>query len=335
MVGVQEVAAWPPEYQSVRPGGDAPHAGLALPIVVDGELSAVLMVSRVGIDRQYTALELGIADLLSAQVAIALRNADLHARVAESAVRDPLTGLLNRRYFDEAVESAYAAAVREKQPLSLIVLDLDRFSDVNNQYGHALGDSVLRRVARAIKGAVREADIVVRYGGEEFVVIAPSTSDDGAVLAAERIRTAVATATREPVDGQCRAADDLGRGRMPRGRSRRPQPVPGRRFGAAGGEAGGTGPGHADLGSVPGGSDRSRTRPTTRSRQPGVEGRRNDRFEVDRRPGVDTMRRRRRDPLLRAAVVDCWSTSRRTRVHRAARAAPRRASRRWCGTARA
>ena len=202
VVGVQEVNAWPPEFQAIRPGGDAPHAGLAVPIIVDDELSAVLMVSRIGIDRQFSALELGIADLLSTQVAIALRNADLHARVAESAVRDPLTGLLNRRYFDEAVESAFAAALREKQPLSLIVLDLDRFSDVNNQYGHALGDSVLRRVARAIKGAIREADVVVRYGGEEFVVIAPSTSDDGAVQAAERIRSAVAAATREPVDGQ-------------------------------------------------------------------------------------------------------------------------------------
>lgn len=201
VVDVQDAAAWPPAFRVTRPGGDTPHAGLALPIIVDDELSAVLMVSRVGADRQYSALELGIADLLSTQVAIALRNADLHARVAESAVRDPLTGLLNRRYFDEAVESAYAAAVREKQPLSLIVLDLDRFSDVNNQYGHALGDSVLRRVARAIKGAVRDADVVVRYGGEEFVVIAPFTSDEGAVMAAERIRAAVATATREPVDG--------------------------------------------------------------------------------------------------------------------------------------
>ena len=152
VVGVQEVEAWPPEYRADRPGGDMPHAGLALPIIVDGEMSAVLLVSRAGVERRFSELELGIADLLSAQVAIALRNADLHARVAESAVRDPLTGLLNRRYFDEAVESAYAAAVREKQPLSLIVLDLDRFSDVNNQYGHALGDSVLRRVARAIKG---------------------------------------------------------------------------------------------------------------------------------------------------------------------------------------
>ena len=95
----------------------------------------------------YSELERGIADLLTAQVAIALQNADLHARVADSALRDPLTGLLNRRFFDEAVETAHANARRAGTELSLIVLDLDRFSAVNNEYGHAVGDAVLRRVA--------------------------------------------------------------------------------------------------------------------------------------------------------------------------------------------
>jgi len=202
VVGTQTVEMWPADFRAMRPGGDAPHAGMAVPIVVDGTLTGVLGVTRVGAERTFTDLELGIADLLSAQVAIALRNADLHARVAESAMRDPLTGLLNRRYFDEAVESAHASAVRNGTPLSLIVLDLDRFSDVNNEHGHALGDAVLRRVARAIKSAVRDGDIVVRYGGEEFVVIASATSEEGAVEAAERIRAAVAAATAEPVDGQ-------------------------------------------------------------------------------------------------------------------------------------
>ena len=175
---------------------------MALPIEVGGVVAAVLLVTRVGAGRAYSDLEHGIADLLSAQVAIALQNADLHARVAESAVRDPLTGLLNRRFFDEAVEAAYAHARRTGTELSLIVLDLDRFSSVNNEYGHAVGDAVLRRVARAIKSAVRDGDIVVRYGGEEFVVIAPATDGDGGVEAAERIRDAVAESGSELVDGR-------------------------------------------------------------------------------------------------------------------------------------
>jgi diguanylate cyclase (GGDEF)-like protein len=200
--GLQEVAVWPREYLADRPGGETPHAAMALPIVVDDEVAAVLFVTRVGAERAYSELERGIADLLSAQVAIALKNADLHALVAESALRDPLTGLLNRRFFDEAVEAAYTNARRSGVELSLIVLDLDRFSAVNNEYGHAVGDAVLRRIARAIKSAVRDGDVVVRYGGEEFVVIAPATDGDGAVEAAERIREAVANGGAEPVDGR-------------------------------------------------------------------------------------------------------------------------------------
>ena len=184
-----------------RPEGAA-HSAMALPIVVADVTEAVLLVSREDAARGYSEVERRIADLLTAQIAIALQNADLHARVAETAVRDPLTGLLNRRFFDEAVETAHANARRSGADLSLIVLDLDRFSAVNNDYGHAVGDAVLKRVASAIRSAVRDGDVVVRYGGEEFVVIAPATDGDGAVLAAERIRAAVAATATELADGR-------------------------------------------------------------------------------------------------------------------------------------
>jgi diguanylate cyclase (GGDEF)-like protein len=202
IIGVHDVASWPEEYLAGRPGGTTPHAAMALPIEVGNDVAAVLLISRVGAERTFTDLDRGIADLLTAQIAIALQNADLHARVAESALRDPLTGLLNRRFFDEAVETAHANARRAGSELSLIVLDLDRFSAVNNEYGHAVGDAVLRRVAKAIRSATREGDVLVRYGGEEFVVIAPATSGEGAVAAAERIRAAVAASGTELVDGR-------------------------------------------------------------------------------------------------------------------------------------
>jgi diguanylate cyclase (GGDEF)-like protein len=202
MAGTNEASSWPAEHRAERPGGEASHAAMALPILVDDRTAAVLLVSRIGAERTFSELERGIADLLVAQVAIALHNADLHARVAESALRDPLTGLLNRRYFDEAIETAYAAARRSASPLSLIVLDLDHFSAVNNEHGHSVGDAVLRRVARSIKNAVRDGDVVVRYGGEEFVVITPGTDDEGAVEIAERIRDAVSRSGRELVDGR-------------------------------------------------------------------------------------------------------------------------------------
>lgn len=175
-------------------GGDD-RTVLALPIRIGDAVAAVLIASRPASAPGFGAVDRRIADLLVTQVAIALGNAARHATVSDAAVRDPLTGLLNRRYFDEAVETAFAAARRNGSPLSLIVLDLDRFSAVNNEHGHATGDAVLRRVARAIAGAVRVGDTVARYGGEEFVVIAPDTSADAAVAVAERVRDAVAAST--------------------------------------------------------------------------------------------------------------------------------------------
>ncbi len=175
--------------------------GVGLPVRLEDMMSAVLTASRTRLDRPFNELDLRIADLLVTQVELALHNADLHARVQEAAVRDPLTGLVNRRYFDEAVETAFANSVRSGIALSLVVLDLDRFSEVNNLYGHPVGDTVLRRVARAMLAVVRSGDILARYGGEEFVIIAPGTGRDDAITLAERVRAAVAGEAGRPVDG--------------------------------------------------------------------------------------------------------------------------------------
>ena len=172
--------------------GRAARHAVALPIHIDDEVTAVLTATRPASGLSFADMELRTADLLVTQVAVALHNAQRHAMVSDAAVRDPLTGLLNRRYFDEAVESAFATARRSGAPLSLIVLDLDRFSMVNNEHGHSVGDAVLRRVARSMTAAVRVGDTVARYGGEEFVVIAPGSSAEEAVAVAERVRTAVA-----------------------------------------------------------------------------------------------------------------------------------------------
>lgn len=165
---------------------------MAMPIVIDGTVAAVLVAERPVGAAPFGELERRIADLLATQVAVALRNADRHATMRDAAVRDPLTGLLNRRYFDEAVEAALANARRSDAALSLIMLDLDHFSAVNNEHGHAAGDAVLRAVARAMAGAVRVGDTVARFGGEEFVVIAPGTETAEALLIAERMRAAIA-----------------------------------------------------------------------------------------------------------------------------------------------
>ena len=107
------------------------------------------------------------------------------------ATRDPLTGCINRRTFFEMFEKQWTASQRYQRPLTCFMVDIDHFKSVNDNHGHSVGDEVLRRVAGAIQGTAREADIVCRYGGEEFCILLPETDTDEACLAAERIRCAV------------------------------------------------------------------------------------------------------------------------------------------------
>ena len=134
-------------------------------------------------------------DQLAAQLDLARRlNAELeqaNGQLAEMAATDALTGLKNRRHFDEALEAACARAVRLGEPLALILADVDDFKKYNDTHGHPAGDEVLRLVAAAFRRAGRGYETVARFGGEEFAVILPRTGAAGAVIAAERLRAAV------------------------------------------------------------------------------------------------------------------------------------------------
>jgi len=105
----------------------------------------------------------------------------------EQSVTDGLTGLKNRRFFDERLPEEFRRAQRYSDPVSLMMIDLDHFKEVNDRYGHQMGDVVLRDAAAAIKASVRDPDICSRYGGEEFAVILPKTHLGGALTVAERV----------------------------------------------------------------------------------------------------------------------------------------------------
>ncbi|HMA98085.1 MAG TPA: GGDEF domain-containing protein [Wenzhouxiangella sp.] len=105
---------------------------------------------------------------------------------------DSLTKIYNRRQFDRRLREEFSVAKRNKQPLSLLMIDIDFFKEVNDQLGHQGGDMVLRRLAEIMTSCVREGDIVCRYGGEEFSVILPQTNGDCAVVLAERLREQIA-----------------------------------------------------------------------------------------------------------------------------------------------
>lgn len=122
----------------------------------------------------------------------ALKNVQLHAQVMELSLRDPVTGLRNRRYFELFLRTEVERCRRYNRDLAVLMIDLDNFKDYNDAFGHLAGDEALRRVGECILSAVqRGVDIVARYGGEEFVVILSETDDMGAAGVAESIRVAV------------------------------------------------------------------------------------------------------------------------------------------------
>ncbi|HSH29403.1 MAG TPA: sensor domain-containing diguanylate cyclase [Thiohalobacter sp.] len=112
---------------------------------------------------------------------------DLKRRYQQLSVVDELTGIHNRRFFFPEAQAALANAVRHRREFSLMMVDLDRFKQINDRFGHAMGDKVLQVTAALLKGQTREGDVLARFGGEEFVLALPDTDLDGAVRLAERI----------------------------------------------------------------------------------------------------------------------------------------------------
>ena len=126
-----------------------------------------------------------------------LRDQELIKESKEKAMIDPLTNLYNRRYLENWFEENLAEITRDERNLSVLMIDIDDFKQVNDSYGHQVGDQVLQGVARLLEQSVREDDLIIRYGGEEFTVILPDTSTATAGQVGERIRKNIAGATLE------------------------------------------------------------------------------------------------------------------------------------------
>ncbi|MBF0619663.1 MAG: GGDEF domain-containing protein [Candidatus Omnitrophica bacterium] len=154
--------------------------------------------------------DMGTFTVLANQFALALRRIRLYKEVEEMSVTDSLTRLYTRRYFSERFAEEFARAKLRKSPLSLLMLDVDSFKRVNDQYGHLTGDIVLREVGRIVGLQTREIDITGRFGGEEFCAIFPDTDKPGALLAAERIRAAVAEARIRAYDAVLNVSVSIG-----------------------------------------------------------------------------------------------------------------------------
>jgi diguanylate cyclase (GGDEF)-like protein len=112
----------------------------------------------------------------------------LQGELRQQAIRDPLTGVYNRRFLEEALNCEIPRAIEQNYPLCLIMMDLDNFKGVNDIYGHKAGDLVLRELADKIKHAIRDGDLACRYGGDEFIIILPNVAPEIAYQRAEQIR---------------------------------------------------------------------------------------------------------------------------------------------------
>jgi diguanylate cyclase (GGDEF)-like protein len=178
------------------PAGDAPGR-LCIPLVTHDELLGMLhlegLATGPGQDEQER-----VAVTVAEQFALALGNARLRESLRRQSVLDPLTGLFNRRHFDAALKRELARARRKNVPVSLVLVDIDHFKRVNDDYGHAVGDAVLRTIALQLRQGIREGDIACRYGGEELVLLLPECTAADACVRAEAIRGALEGATPNP-----------------------------------------------------------------------------------------------------------------------------------------
>jgi diguanylate cyclase (GGDEF)-like protein len=158
---------------------------IAIPLISEEKISGILYIEN--ISRVYFENFL----ILAGQFAIQLQKVILYKKVQEMAITDSLTEVSTRRYFLERFREEIRRSMRRKSTMSFLMIDLDYFKEKNDKFGHLVGDVILKEIALVLKSTLREIDIIGRYGGEEFAVVLAGIAREGALLAAERIRSSV------------------------------------------------------------------------------------------------------------------------------------------------
>ncbi len=155
------------------------------------EQSLIGCVVTKSTEGELTQPEIYYIQQLAKQISTTITRANVYEEILKYATLDALTGFYNRRQLDERIKQETASAKRKKTPLCAIMTDIDFFKKVNDTYGHATGDLVLKTVAKIMRAHLREYDIAARYGGEEFVILLPSTDIKEALIVAERLRASI------------------------------------------------------------------------------------------------------------------------------------------------
>jgi diguanylate cyclase (GGDEF)-like protein len=161
--------------------------GMLFPLIVSQEVIGVLGLWGGSLEEE----DLGALAIFAEHVAISIEKSRLLETTQELATTDPLTGIHNRRYLFDLGEQEIQRAKRIEHPLSAMMLDLDHFKRINDTYGHAFGDQVLREVAARCGKSIREIDIIGRYGGEEFAIVLPHADPESASAVAGRLKDVI------------------------------------------------------------------------------------------------------------------------------------------------
>jgi diguanylate cyclase (GGDEF)-like protein len=169
-----------------------------LPIIVQGNPFGCLVTVSVRNEIGFT--ERNFLSLFAGQIELAVTIANLFEQIKRQALTDSLTGLFNRRHFDQCLTTEVERSLRLNQPFTLISLDLDHLKKINDNFGHAAGDEAIKKIGEILKKNARSVDIPARFGGEEFAVILPGIDIEGGIIAAERLRCSIEESYVKDVD---------------------------------------------------------------------------------------------------------------------------------------
>lgn len=190
------------------------HSLLVLPLLRGEQVLGAITLASVRPHR-YPAQTRDMLRVISHQVGVSVQNARMYQSMEERATTDGLTGLTNRRAFQERLDQLHALAERTGQKYAVILTDIDHFKSVNDTYGHPVGDQVLRRAAAVFHGRSRRVDIVARYGGEEFVMVLPDTDGEGAEHFANEMRKELGDMTMNSEHGNFNVTISMGVAEFP------------------------------------------------------------------------------------------------------------------------
>jgi diguanylate cyclase (GGDEF)-like protein len=173
-------------------GNEIPDESLCLPLMGQNEIIGMLCLQISKSEEKYFTQDVqNLAIACADSIALAIANLRLRDRLRNQTIRDPLTGIFNRRFMEETLEREIHRAGRNQEPLCVIMFEIDDFKQYNNTFGHDAGDYVLKKVTDTMRSRLRRSDFPCRYGGDEFTLLLPNTTLEDGAQRAEELRKAV------------------------------------------------------------------------------------------------------------------------------------------------